>query len=167
MIQEDYRSLADRVLEEVVRAYGERLVSLAVFGSVARGAARPDSDLDILIVAAPLPRKVTARLREFQPVERALAPDLAALSEGGRHTRVAPVFRTPDEALRVSPFLLDMTLHCEILEDRGGFLAGLLDALGARLRELGSVRIETSGGWYWVLKPDLEPGEELTIEVAR
>lgn len=167
MIQEGYGSLVDRIREEVVRAYGERLVSLALFGSVARAAAQADSDIDILLVAAPLPRKVTARLREFDVVGRALRPDLAVLSEGGRHARVAPVFRTPDEALRISPFFLDMTIHCEILVDRDGFLAGLLRALNARLRELGSVRVETPAGWYWVLKPDLRPGETFTIEVGR
>jgi predicted nucleotidyltransferase len=51
------------VFEELARAlatachevYGPRLVSLAIFGSVARGTARPDSDLDFLIVAEGLP----------------------------------------------------------------------------------------------------------------
>ena len=37
------------------RHYGDRLVSLVVFGSVGRGTARPDSDVDFIVVADPLP----------------------------------------------------------------------------------------------------------------
>jgi predicted nucleotidyltransferase len=44
----------ERFLEELRRQaqafYGERLISLAVFGSYASGRARPGSDLDLLIV---------------------------------------------------------------------------------------------------------------------
>lgn len=40
--------------------YGNRLISLAVFGSVGRGTARPDSDIDLLIIVEQLP----ARRRE-------------------------------------------------------------------------------------------------------
>jgi predicted nucleotidyltransferase len=43
------------IREATVVAYGERLISLAVFGSWARGTATPASDLDLLVVAEPLP----------------------------------------------------------------------------------------------------------------
>ncbi len=52
---------------------------LVLFGSVARGTAGPLSDVDSLVVADPLPRGRGARLREFEPVEQALNPDLDAL----------------------------------------------------------------------------------------
>ena len=42
-----------RSCEEV---YGERLRTVAVFGSAGRDTARPDSDLDLLLVADPLPK---------------------------------------------------------------------------------------------------------------
>ena len=37
-------------VEALGRHFGERLVSVVVFGSQARGEARPESDLDVLIV---------------------------------------------------------------------------------------------------------------------
>lgn len=49
----------DHPLDVVERSceafYGDRLVSLAVFGSTARGTMRPDSDIDLLLVVDPLP----------------------------------------------------------------------------------------------------------------
>src|SRR5919198_3590611 len=44
------------VMREVRRAYGTDLVSVALFGSVARRTARPDSDLDLFVVVEGLPR---------------------------------------------------------------------------------------------------------------
>ena len=39
-----------------------------------------------------------------------------------------------------------------------------LERLRARLEELGSRRIELDDGtWYWDLKPDLRPGEVVTL----
>jgi len=47
-------------------------VSLVVFGSVARRSARPDSDLDFLVIADRLPDGRMARVAESEPVERQL-----------------------------------------------------------------------------------------------
>ncbi len=47
----DMDRLTDRVLSFTRKAYGGNLVSLVLFGSVARGGSRPDSDIDLLIVA--------------------------------------------------------------------------------------------------------------------
>ena len=48
-------ALYTEIREATVVAYGERLISLAVFGWWARGAATPASDLDLLMVAESLP----------------------------------------------------------------------------------------------------------------
>ena len=57
----------DTVLAAVKRAvlevYGPRLISLAVFGSWARGTASPESDLDLLVVASDLPPSRMKRVR--------------------------------------------------------------------------------------------------------
>ncbi|MBI4797865.1 MAG: nucleotidyltransferase family protein [Desulfarculus sp.] len=49
----DLRDLAQRLLP-VLRRYG--VVRAGIFGSVARGEARPDSDLDLLVEYRPAPR---------------------------------------------------------------------------------------------------------------
>jgi hypothetical protein len=50
--------VASRLLDALLSLYGDNLVSLVVYGSVARGRARRDSDLDLLVVFEDLPRGV-------------------------------------------------------------------------------------------------------------
>lgn len=75
-----------KALETFCRRYGVRKLSL--FGSVLKGTARPDSDVDLLV--------------EFQPEARPTLLDLAEMEEklsrllGGRHVDL----RTPAELSR-------------------------------------------------------------------
>jgi predicted nucleotidyltransferase len=50
------------------RHYGDRLVSVVVFGSMGRGTPRHESDLGVLIVADDLPRGRMARVEDFAPI---------------------------------------------------------------------------------------------------
>jgi predicted nucleotidyltransferase len=147
------------VMRAARAVYGERLVSLALFGSVARRTARPDSDLDLFVVVEGLPRGRRARLETFAPVERQLAPAMARLAEDGTTVELSPVLRTPEEMRTATPLLLDLTEDAVVLEDRGRVLAAALDDLRARLRRLGSRRIWIGPRWYWDLKPDYRRGE--------
>ena len=141
------------------RHYGDRLVSLAVFGSVGRGTPRRDSDVDLLIVADPLPDGRLARADEFRDVDRALEPRQRDMRRAGFAALLSPVFKTPDEIRRGSPLLLDMTSDARCLYDRDAFLAESLATLRARLSALGARRIWRGNAWMWDLKPDLRPGE--------
>jgi len=127
--------------------YGERLVALAAFGSWARGVATPESDLDILVVAEPLPRGRMKRLDEFGAVERATEPARTLVwPEEARGLELSPVLKTPDELQAGSPLYLDMTLWRIVLHDRGCVLEQYLAALAGRMAQLGSRRTETKGG---------------------
>lgn len=157
------RELFHRLLEELQTAceavYGSRLVSLAVFGSVGRGTPRPDSDVDLLLVADPLPDGRMRRVEEFEEVERRMVEPLAAARRAGVETRLSPVFKTPRELAARSPLLLDLVHDARILVDRDGFLQLELQGLRERLDELGARRIWRGNAWHWDLKPDYRPGE--------
>lgn len=150
--------LAD-VTAHARRHYGDRLVSLVVFGSMGRGTPRPDSDLDLLIVAESLPDGRMARVESFGLVETALADRLTAGRREGFFTECSPVFKTPEEVLACSPLLLDMVDDARILYDRQEFFAQAVERLKQRLARLGARRIWRGNAWLWDLKPDYRTGD--------
>lgn len=135
--------------------YGERLISLVVFGSAGRGTARPDSDIDLLLVVKDLPIGRMARVREFSAVE-------AALDIKG-HLELSPVFKTPEEIAAGSPLLLDMVEDARVLFDRENFFKRAIEDLKKRLQRLKARRVWRGNAWYWDLKPDYQQGEVFEI----
>lgn len=163
MLQEKFRELEDLLLSRVRAFYGERLVSFAIFGSVARGSQNFESDLDVLIIADPLPQGRMRRIREFEGVEDEIEPFLNSLRKDGIHSRISAVIKSPEEARRGSPLFLDMVEDAVILFDREGFFANLLKRMRERLQSLGARRVWNGNAWYWILKPDFRPGEVFEI----
>jgi predicted nucleotidyltransferase len=157
-----YETILARLLAELQLQYGARLVAVAVFGSVGRGTPRDGSDVDVLIVVRDLPRGRLARIDEFLPLERRLAPTLREAQVGAIPVCLSPVLKTPAEVEQGSPLFLDLVEDARILYDADGFLVAYLDGLRGRLRALGSRRIWRGDTWYWDLKPDLKPGEVFT-----
>jgi predicted nucleotidyltransferase len=157
--QRQFERLLAALVEVCTRHYGARLRAIAVFGSVGRGTPRPDSDVDVLIVATGLPDGRVARMDEFRLVEAGLSGALAAAREAGVRTEVSPVLKTPEELAHGTPLLLDMTEDARVLVDRGDLLAGVLAAWRARMAVRGARRTRRGNAWFWDLKPDYRPGE--------
>lgn len=153
------RAAAERYTDLLREAFDQQLVSVVLFGSVARGEARPDSDIDLLVVAADLPDGRFARLRSLEGVDRAFEPELARLRAAGLTPRVAPLLKSRVEAATIVPLYLDLVEDGRLLYDRDGFFRSVLDRLVASMRRLGSERRVRGKVRYWVLKPDLKPGE--------
>ncbi|MEX0669891.1 MAG: nucleotidyltransferase domain-containing protein [Pirellulales bacterium] len=152
------------VREAAVAAYGERLIALSVFGSWARDVATPVSDLDLLVVAEPLPPSRMKRVREFQPVAEATrAVRSRVWSDQGPEIDLSPVFKTPEELAAGSPLYLDMTLWRVVLVDQGRMLESFLTELHRRMQALGSRRVPFKGGAFWDYKPDFRPGEVVEL----
>jgi len=163
--QEVYRPLLRRVMLEARRRLGDDLVSLVLFGSVARGSANAGSDVDLLVVAENLPASMSERMRAFTEMEKSVVGlELRLWREKGVYVSVQFYPLSRDEASTFRPVYLDMVFDAVFLFDRGGFMQGVLQGLRGKLEELGSRRVELpSGGWYWVLKPDMAPGEVVEI----
>ncbi|MBI4391495.1 MAG: nucleotidyltransferase domain-containing protein [candidate division NC10 bacterium] len=155
--------LARRLAEVLHQAWGENLVSVVLYGSAARGTARRDSDIDVLVIAERLPQRWHERLDLFRKAGEVLEPERRKLREEGYWVDFSPLVWTREEAQHTSRLYLDMTLEEGILFDRGGFFAGVLSRLRERLARLGAVRRQVGRKWYWDLKPDYRYGEIFEI----
>jgi len=153
----DTAKLLDQLTSLCKEHYGERLISLAVFGSVGRGTPRPDSDIDLLLVVKDLPVGRIARMKEFAAIETALGMATKDRIE------LSPVFKTPEEIANGSPLFLDMVEDVRMLFDRDDFFKSVLKGLKERLQRLGARRIWQGNVWYWDLKPDYQKGEIFEI----
>jgi uncharacterized protein len=152
------------LLESCKSVYGTDLVTLAVFGSWARGVATPTSDIDVLIVADNLPKGRTPRLGLFEEVDSATDTQRERIWSGAAEVpQLSPIFKTREEVLLGSPLFLDMTEWRLILWDPSGFFASYLERLRRRMKTLGTRRIGAKGGYYWEYKPDLKPGEVVEL----
>ena len=159
----DVKPLTDALLTETRAALGDRLTAVALYGSVARGEAHRWSDIDLFVVHRGDRETVSeAFLRaELRLRGQPLARELSA-----RGVPAAPVaiYRSEEELADTPWLMLDMTDHGIVLFDPRGVLRRKLERLRERLQELGSRRIELAdGSWYWDLKPDLRPGEVVTL----
>ena len=162
-IKEPYRRVLAELLKALLEVFGEKLISLVVFGSVARGDARKDSDVDVLIVVENLPKPRFERLDIYMKAERRLDPLLDKLLDEGYAITISPILKTRKEAERVSPLYLDMVEDAVILYDKEEFFEGILRRLKARLEELGAERVWVGKKWYWRLKKDYKFGEVIEL----
>lgn len=163
MLRETFESLLADILAACRSYYGDRLVSLVVFGSVARRTQRPDSDIDLMLVVDDLPDGRIARVEEFAAVEQGIQPGLDRARASGVHTYLSPVFKTPAELETGTPLLLDLIDDARILFDRNQVFAHRIERLQQRLKELGSRKVRKGGGYYWLLKPGAKPGDVIEI----
>lgn len=163
MIKEPYSTLITNMLEIMKEEFKDDLISVIVYGSVARGDNRNDSDVDLLIIMKNLPKdSMLKRIRLFETkVEDKL--NLDKYWKMGYYVSLSPVLKTPEEAEKFSPLYLDMVYDAVILYDRDYFFTRILEKLRARLQELGAERVRMGKKWYWVLKKDAKFGE--TVEL--
>ncbi|OGP91528.1 MAG: hypothetical protein A2157_08720 [Deltaproteobacteria bacterium RBG_16_47_11] len=162
-LTELFERLVGKLAEEIKVFYSGRLVSLSVFGSVGRGTATAESDIDLLIIATDLPSGRIKRVSEFTFVENRLQHDLDELKKKGIYPCFSPVIKTPEEVLAGSPLFLDMIFDSLILYDKGRFFETFLARFKERLEQLGARRIFQGDRWYWDLKPDYQKGQVFEI----
>jgi hypothetical protein len=158
-VQEPFRTALRAAAQAWHEAMGERLVSLVLFGSVARGDAGESSDIDLIVVADGFPRRLADRRRPLLEAWEAArsARDLPA-------SRWNLVTKSREEAAHHSPLYLDIVEDGVILLDRDRSFETILARMRERMRALGSRRIFLrDGSWYWDLKPDFRWGENVEI----
>jgi hypothetical protein len=131
-------ALAQRYSQVAQEVLADNLVAVVLFGSVARGEARANSDIDLLIVCHQLPHGVFSRQTILEPVRQQLQSELDHLWQQGCMTDFTEHLKTKEEAARPQFLYLDMTEEAIILFDQDAFFASVLDKLRIHLRQIGA-----------------------------
>jgi predicted nucleotidyltransferase len=162
--QRESEGWAERLRDTLVRREGDNLLSVVVYGSVARGTASPGADVDVLLVFRDLPKGRHDRFLVWYRALEELRAEHGRIVADGHAFDWSVLPLTADEAAYHSPLYLDMTVDARLLLDRGAFFARVLDGLRARMREAGSRRVPLpDGSWYWDLKPGMRFGEVVEL----
>jgi len=161
--QERYLQLILDASLHLIRSY--KLTSICLYGSVARGTARRDSDVDLLVVSDDFGGSLASRVeRVLEDVEKKVSCEVERLRKYGVDTGLSICPLRREEVLRFPPILLDLTEDGIILYDEGSFLERALTRLKARLSELNAKRVFIGeDSWYWDLKPDYKFGEVVEL----
>jgi len=160
--QERYVKLVCDVFRSASKAFS--LSSFAVYGTVARGAARNDSDIDILVISNDFTGSLGLRAENLLKIEELVKNELDWLRKKSLYTSLSFCPLREEEAENMPLLFLDLTEEAVILYDENRFLERVLTDFKARLLKLGAKRVFIDGeNWYWDLKPDYRFGDEIPI----
>lgn len=146
--------------------YGQRLRSIVLYGSVARGSASPTSDLDFMLVVDGLDRSYGRRINQLvsQELDPSLVKEKAYLGQHGCSGELSNIVYSPEESRVFRLIYLDIIHDGRILFDHQNHFQNIAASLKSRLDRTGTRRVDlTGGGWYWDLKPDLRFGERVEL----
>lgn len=130
---EDLSKLLEEIKIKSTEHYGERLVSLVVFGSVAGGRATPESDIDLLIVLEEKPKGSYLTYMDFYDNVESRLRNLKNLG-----MRLSPIFLKKSSLREYLPWLWDTEFI--VLYDKDGFFQGFLRRLEKFKRKIKIVK---------------------------
>ena len=148
-------SLYQTLVNQLKGAFGERLRTVVLFGSRARGETEKDRDHDILLVIENLHRHVLQRQKEV----RTSIWDIPL--------RINTIAKTPEEVdANLNPLLLEICVDGVCLYGEDYFEPYRKKAMNA-LKDAGLKRKRVGREWYWKFEKIPDREWELTWEGFR
>jgi len=130
--------------KELIKEYGENLVSAVIFGSVARNTFTEESDIDLLILCKRVPKSRMERLKKFEKVEDKITKLAEKL--GIENLEINPIITTLKK-IEGNPILLDLMRSSKILYDKDARFSKYLSLLRKKVED----KIMFREG-YWMVK---------------
>ena len=112
-----------RFVKDCGDLFGSRLVSVVLFGSVARNTAVKGSDIDLIVIAEGLPFRSLDRRRLFSDLR------VIYLMKYGVKLSVMPLAPGDLQAEKINPLFYGVLTGYKILYDRKGFFAGCIESM--------------------------------------
>ena len=162
-----YLHLMVKAVRMMASHFGDRLVSVCLYGSVARGEARANSDVDLLVVLEKLDGGPVHALRTVYGCLEDLRLERRFLLRHGVATDVSIYPLAREEARRFHPIYLDVAEDGIVLYDVGGFFAHLQFQAVGTLINSGGVKVRSRGEWFWRMPKDFVFGEPIGLPSAR
>lgn len=110
--KQKFKHILNQLKDYCVSYYKERLISLVIFGSVAKNTFSPESDIDVLIILESKWSNYRAYSEYFVNIEE-------KLDKKGLYLEINPIFKSKDEINVELPYLWDTEFI--ILFDRDNF----------------------------------------------
>ncbi|MFQ5611253.1 MAG: nucleotidyltransferase domain-containing protein [Anaerolineae bacterium] len=129
----------DEVLQALRNLLGPSLVAIVLYGSWARGEARPGSDVDLFLVARNLPE---------DRFDRAVYLRQAVAGCGSLPVSILAKEPAQFEA-HFPPLYLDIGLDGIIIDDSGGYMARKLARIREIIDQAGLYRVRQEGELMW------------------
>ncbi len=151
LVPQKYQIPLEKFINHLFQKSNLKIISVVIYGSVARGSATEVSDLDLLIITKELPSSWGLRKELFS----SLSFDIAV----NHGIRISPFLLTLQEAEKTQPIYLDMTREAIILYDENDFVRKILHQLQVKLNALGAQRFLYKNKYIWKLKENFHIGE--------
>jgi len=146
------KKLVGIFVEKLLEYHKDRIISIILFGSYARGNFKSTSDIDILIIMENLPK---SRFKRYKLIVDAIdyveniRERLAGL---GIYTGISPVILDLEEAKYFRPLYLDLVYDSIILYDKNNFFKNLMKRVSEYINKFQGKRIWIGNRWYWIFK---------------
>jgi len=139
------------------------LMGVWLFGSVARGEARPNSDVDLIVVAKNL-KEEKGKMAGAVYARLEIGEERKFLLRNGFATDVSVYPMTERELFRFYPIMLDVIDHGIVVYEKGEVLTRVARSMQDGMARLGVRKVQLRRGWMWLLPPQLRVGERVGVQ---
>ena len=151
-----YKNMIDKFVSEVKNNLPE-VISMVIFGSVSRGQAKGDSDVDIFVFYddTTIERSMVNNKMNKIILKLRKSDEYNKLEKENVHAEIYPFLISKRESMDFLWVFLDSLIDGIIILDKNYFVEKLMSRFRKNIESLGGRRVQLPiGGWCWLLFKD-------------